>query len=84
MVRASDTISLRCITRRRLIFVLAVGFVRALVALALLLVGGIWLSRTSNLESMVLNGAALSFVLELDELLFHAFGPDQSKTIMVA
>jgi len=37
---------------------------------------------TTNLENLVLNGAALSFVLDLDELLFGAFAPERCRKLI--
>eukprot|EP00927_Polykrikos_kofoidii_P067498 TRINITY_DN6298_c0_g1_i4.p1 TRINITY_DN6298_c0_g1~~TRINITY_DN6298_c0_g1_i4.p1 ORF type:complete len:722 (+),score=96.60 TRINITY_DN6298_c0_g1_i4:204-2369(+) len=54
---------------------LTVLFLRVIIALALLLVGTEWLAGTSAITDLILNTVALSFVLELDSLLFNAIVP---------
>lgn len=45
----------------------------------LLYSGGAWLSYTTDAKDLVLNAAALEFVLDLDGLLFQALAPVASK-----
>jgi len=50
--------------------------------LCLLVAGGYWLSHTSQLDDLLLNAAALLFVLDLDELFFKTVVPPFAKQIM--
>ena len=53
--------------RRRAFDVLCA--IRAAFSVALLFIGSMWLGRTQEIENLVLNAAALGFVLELSDLL---------------
>eukprot|EP00927_Polykrikos_kofoidii_P033445 TRINITY_DN2827_c0_g1_i4.p1 TRINITY_DN2827_c0_g1~~TRINITY_DN2827_c0_g1_i4.p1 ORF type:complete len:544 (-),score=43.77 TRINITY_DN2827_c0_g1_i4:44-1537(-) len=63
------------ISYTRLTLSICVVIVRIAVAFTLLITGLVWLSVTSEITEAILNAAALSFVLELDDLLFHATLP---------
>jgi len=41
-----------------------------------------WLANTINFSELILNGVALAFVLEFDEVLYSVFVPRRSKTLM--
>eukprot|EP00927_Polykrikos_kofoidii_P008228 TRINITY_DN13410_c0_g1_i2.p1 TRINITY_DN13410_c0_g1~~TRINITY_DN13410_c0_g1_i2.p1 ORF type:complete len:711 (-),score=56.03 TRINITY_DN13410_c0_g1_i2:37-2169(-) len=59
----------------RFVWSLFVVIVRVAVAGLLLAAGMIWLAVTNQISQLILNTAALSFVLELDDLIFHAMLP---------
>eukprot|EP00747_Dinoflagellata_sp_TGD_P068467 gnl/TRDRNA2_/TRDRNA2_155723_c2_seq1.p1 gnl/TRDRNA2_/TRDRNA2_155723_c2~~gnl/TRDRNA2_/TRDRNA2_155723_c2_seq1.p1 ORF type:complete len:330 (-),score=39.23 gnl/TRDRNA2_/TRDRNA2_155723_c2_seq1:583-1539(-) len=48
---------------------------RMSIACTLLISGGIWLCQTFAVPDLVLNGAALAFILEIDELIFNTLVP---------
>ena len=55
-------------------------WVRLLVAAVLLYVGVWWLQYTTSLEDLVLNAAALSFIMDFDELLFSTMVTLRGRT----
>lgn len=66
---------LAAVSRPRLAFFLALQLLRVLVSAALLYTGVMWLSYTSSITDLILNAAALGFVMDLDELLFETTVP---------
>eukprot|EP00927_Polykrikos_kofoidii_P068004 TRINITY_DN63417_c0_g1_i1.p1 TRINITY_DN63417_c0_g1~~TRINITY_DN63417_c0_g1_i1.p1 ORF type:complete len:805 (+),score=119.58 TRINITY_DN63417_c0_g1_i1:71-2485(+) len=52
---------------------------RVFIAGWVLLCGGMWLCLTSSLPDLILNAAALAFVLDCDELLFATLAPPMVK-----
>eukprot|EP00927_Polykrikos_kofoidii_P037885 TRINITY_DN3208_c0_g2_i1.p1 TRINITY_DN3208_c0_g2~~TRINITY_DN3208_c0_g2_i1.p1 ORF type:complete len:697 (+),score=80.83 TRINITY_DN3208_c0_g2_i1:82-2172(+) len=70
------------ISNKRLACSVLVLALRMAVAFLLLIVGTIWLSVTNNITEVLLNTAALSFVLELDDLLFHAMLPVKVQRVL--
>eukprot|EP00927_Polykrikos_kofoidii_P008654 TRINITY_DN13605_c0_g1_i1.p1 TRINITY_DN13605_c0_g1~~TRINITY_DN13605_c0_g1_i1.p1 ORF type:complete len:729 (+),score=99.30 TRINITY_DN13605_c0_g1_i1:73-2259(+) len=54
---------------------LVLAAIRVVVAMVLLYVGVVWLATTTVIADLILNSAALCFVLELDDLLFHTIVP---------
>jgi len=73
---------LKSVSRLRMVLAALVAAIRLLVALALLMVGSIWLSNTLSIDDMVLNAAALTFILEIDELIFKSFASVSSKALL--
>eukprot|EP00927_Polykrikos_kofoidii_P037884 TRINITY_DN3208_c0_g1_i1.p1 TRINITY_DN3208_c0_g1~~TRINITY_DN3208_c0_g1_i1.p1 ORF type:complete len:700 (+),score=68.36 TRINITY_DN3208_c0_g1_i1:105-2204(+) len=71
------------ISNKRLACSLFVIVLRMTVACLLLVVGTIWLSLTNDITELLLNTAALSFVLELDDLLFHAMLPVKVQKVLI-
>mmetsp|Transcript_104236 Transcript_104236/g.321562 ORF Transcript_104236/g.321562 Transcript_104236/m.321562 type:complete len:670 (-) Transcript_104236:67-2076(-) len=59
----------------RLACFLAAGLVRVGIALALALAGTMWLSTTTSTTDLILNAAALGFILDLDECLYETTVP---------
>lgn len=51
------------------------------VASCLLVVGSTWLASTVALTDLLLNGVALQFIMEIDELVFYVFCSTKIKTI---
>eukprot|EP00930_Biecheleria_cincta_P100396 TRINITY_DN92034_c0_g1_i1.p1 TRINITY_DN92034_c0_g1~~TRINITY_DN92034_c0_g1_i1.p1 ORF type:complete len:795 (+),score=110.54 TRINITY_DN92034_c0_g1_i1:341-2386(+) len=60
---------------------LLVCLVRVVFAIVLFVVGAFWLANTLNVENLVLNAAALEFVMTLDELVYKAIVPDLVKAL---
>eukprot|EP00927_Polykrikos_kofoidii_P067499 TRINITY_DN6298_c0_g1_i5.p1 TRINITY_DN6298_c0_g1~~TRINITY_DN6298_c0_g1_i5.p1 ORF type:complete len:721 (+),score=85.29 TRINITY_DN6298_c0_g1_i5:190-2352(+) len=71
----SEDRAILAISISNLAYILTAVFLRVIIALALLLVGTEWLAGTSAITDLILNTVALSFVLELDSLLFNAIVP---------
>jgi len=77
-----DALTLISISTWRLGFMLGTVALRVCIAVILLISGGRWLSNTSVLGDLLLNCAALVFVLELDELLYKTLVPGLVKGIV--
>lgn len=82
VARSGDRIVFKTLSRHRFAWVIIVSLIRLLTVSVLLIAGCRWLGKTVNLEDLVLNGAALAFVLDFDELLFEALAPHRLKMIM--
>mmetsp|Transcript_96534 Transcript_96534/g.300625 ORF Transcript_96534/g.300625 Transcript_96534/m.300625 type:complete len:687 (-) Transcript_96534:47-2107(-) len=67
--------ALASLSTGRLALILFANLVRASIALVLLYAGVNWLSSTTSIEDLVLNAAALGFVMDLDEHLFETTVP---------
>lgn len=52
---------------------------RILIAVCLWIVGACWLTATSGFENLVLNALALTFITELDELIYRACTSESMK-----
>jgi len=61
---------------------LSLGFLRAIVALALLCAGVLWLSSTSSLTDLIMSAAALGFVLDLDGHLLETTVPAAVQKVL--
>eukprot|EP00928_Gymnodinium_smaydae_P027512 TRINITY_DN21267_c0_g1_i4.p1 TRINITY_DN21267_c0_g1~~TRINITY_DN21267_c0_g1_i4.p1 ORF type:complete len:967 (-),score=106.38 TRINITY_DN21267_c0_g1_i4:155-3055(-) len=66
-----DTFRVESIGRVRYAVMICITLLRFAVCGALGFAGLCWLSVTSSIENLVLNAAALAFVLDLDELVFN-------------
>lgn len=67
--------SLVAISRPRLAAVMLMDLLRAFVAVALLYTGIMWLSYTESITDLILNAAALGFILDFDEILAETVVP---------
>merc|ERR1711862_1038449 len=43
--------------------------------------GSLWLAKTTDIENIVLNAAALAFILDVDEILYEALVPGSVKAL---
>jgi len=69
--------------RGRVAFVVfSVCLPKLLVACTLWWFGATWLANTINFSELILNGVALAFVLEFDEVLYSIFMPRRTKTLI--
>eukprot|EP00747_Dinoflagellata_sp_TGD_P178783 gnl/TRDRNA2_/TRDRNA2_28385_c0_seq1.p1 gnl/TRDRNA2_/TRDRNA2_28385_c0~~gnl/TRDRNA2_/TRDRNA2_28385_c0_seq1.p1 ORF type:complete len:682 (-),score=94.24 gnl/TRDRNA2_/TRDRNA2_28385_c0_seq1:153-2198(-) len=75
VVSDSGAITIRYIAWRRCIMILCLLVIRLAIACTLLVSGAIWLCKTYAVPDLVLNGAALAFILDLDELIFNTIVP---------
>lgn len=65
----------------RLALVTISGALQFTIASTLLVLGSMWLASTVVLTDLLLNGVALQFIMEIDELVFHVFCSAKIKTI---
>jgi len=73
--RNDEGVKLCSISIWRFTIGLCIFIMRACVAVILLLTGVLWLCFTSSMTDLVLNAAALCFIMDLDEMLFKAMAP---------
>lgn len=52
---------------------------KTLIAVALLVVGSIWLAATDSITDLILNAITLNFVIGIDENLFEGFVPESMR-----
>lgn len=81
---AGDHFRFTTMTRRRYALVTLLTLVRLYIDVTLMVLGGIYLGKTSELEDLVLNAAALGFILEVDELIFKTIAPAEVETFIHA
>eukprot|EP00747_Dinoflagellata_sp_TGD_P116165 gnl/TRDRNA2_/TRDRNA2_172305_c1_seq1.p1 gnl/TRDRNA2_/TRDRNA2_172305_c1~~gnl/TRDRNA2_/TRDRNA2_172305_c1_seq1.p1 ORF type:complete len:489 (+),score=49.86 gnl/TRDRNA2_/TRDRNA2_172305_c1_seq1:174-1469(+) len=79
-----DGVYIETISTARLMFCTAVSMVRATIALILVVTGSLWLSNTKSIQDLVLNVAALGFILDVDETLFAALVPASVQSLVRA
>uniref|UniRef100_A0A7S1EWL3 Uncharacterized protein n=1 Tax=Noctiluca scintillans TaxID=2966 RepID=A0A7S1EWL3_NOCSC len=73
---------LEAVPVHRMIWAWALGAVQASIALILLWYGARWLATTTAPSELVLNAVALTYVMEIDELLFLTTVPRQVSSII--
>ena len=66
----------------RLAWVLLLTAVRAGVAIMLLITGILWLTHTSSISDLILNAAALHFIMDLDEMLYAVITPSDAQLLL--
>jgi len=79
---AGDTYILRSISIKRVVFLLGITACRFTVACLLGFAGAKWLCNTRNLTDLVLNAAALAFVLDIDDLIYGVLTPSPVKALV--
>eukprot|EP00747_Dinoflagellata_sp_TGD_P116019 gnl/TRDRNA2_/TRDRNA2_172274_c0_seq26.p1 gnl/TRDRNA2_/TRDRNA2_172274_c0~~gnl/TRDRNA2_/TRDRNA2_172274_c0_seq26.p1 ORF type:complete len:624 (+),score=83.53 gnl/TRDRNA2_/TRDRNA2_172274_c0_seq26:31-1872(+) len=79
---SGDSISVKCLSYTRFAFISVLLVVRAGIACNLLYSGSVWLCRTFSVPDLVLNGAALAFILDIDELLFSTLVPRGAENLV--
>jgi len=82
LVRTTEGVALESISRKRLVVALGITTVRAAMDIILLVLGGLWLSNSTQLEALILNAAALGFILDIDELIYAAVSPRIIKVLV--
>eukprot|EP00747_Dinoflagellata_sp_TGD_P116017 gnl/TRDRNA2_/TRDRNA2_172274_c0_seq23.p1 gnl/TRDRNA2_/TRDRNA2_172274_c0~~gnl/TRDRNA2_/TRDRNA2_172274_c0_seq23.p1 ORF type:complete len:376 (+),score=37.27 gnl/TRDRNA2_/TRDRNA2_172274_c0_seq23:171-1130(+) len=79
---SGDSISVKCLSYTRFAFISVLLVVRAGIACNLLYSGSVWLCKTFSVPDLVLNGAALAFILDIDELLFETLVPRAAENLV--
>lgn len=59
-----------------------VSCIQTVIALSLLAAGLEWLVATTEIVELLLNGVALSYIMDLDELLYYVFIPTKLSTLI--
>ena len=62
---------------RRFVFFALMCCVQLVIACALLVAGLRWLGSTTDIVEVLLNGVALAYIMDIDELAYHVLVPDQ-------
>jgi len=79
LVKDNTFVSISCFRLAMIqIFMLA----RLVVAVLLLWTGVVWLSQTSSTTDLILNAAALCFIMDLDEILFETTVPFRVQSVV--
>lgn len=81
-VEKGDTIQIMTVSFLRLVGMTVVVAVRVSIAVSLFAVGMFWLLNTASVQDLIVNAAALSFVLDLDELVYVAMLTDAAKGLV--
>eukprot|EP00747_Dinoflagellata_sp_TGD_P059931 gnl/TRDRNA2_/TRDRNA2_151803_c0_seq3.p1 gnl/TRDRNA2_/TRDRNA2_151803_c0~~gnl/TRDRNA2_/TRDRNA2_151803_c0_seq3.p1 ORF type:complete len:252 (+),score=10.04 gnl/TRDRNA2_/TRDRNA2_151803_c0_seq3:145-900(+) len=68
-------LKLVAVSRNRVIVLTIVAMLQIIIGVILLVCGSIWLLHTTSVQDLILNAAALEFVLNIDELFYRVFSP---------
>eukprot|EP00747_Dinoflagellata_sp_TGD_P116026 gnl/TRDRNA2_/TRDRNA2_172274_c0_seq32.p1 gnl/TRDRNA2_/TRDRNA2_172274_c0~~gnl/TRDRNA2_/TRDRNA2_172274_c0_seq32.p1 ORF type:complete len:605 (+),score=85.47 gnl/TRDRNA2_/TRDRNA2_172274_c0_seq32:31-1815(+) len=79
---AGESISIKYLSYPRAAFIFCLLLLRAAIACNLLYSGSVWLCKTFSVPDLVLNGAALAFILDIDELLFDTLVPRGAENLV--
>jgi len=67
---------------KRVIWADVLGIIQILIAVVLLIFGSLWLIATTRTSDLVLNAVALTYIMEIDELIFLTVVPRQVSIII--
>lgn len=70
------------LSSRRRCFIVVIMMLRFSIAILLGVAGAIWLASTIDLAGLVVNGAALLFIFQIDELIFETLMPERIRQIL--
>lgn len=70
------------IPTRRVLLILFIGLIQLAIALTLMVCGAWWLIATTKNTDLILNGLALTYIMEIDELIFDAIVPKEVRYII--
>jgi hypothetical protein len=76
-----EVLTIVSISQRRLITLLVVAGLRIILALWILVCGSIWLASTRNIQDLVLNSVGLTFILDIDEVVYHTVLTFETRTL---
>jgi len=77
-----DGYDIKNVSYSRLVFIYCFTFIRLLIAGVLMVCGSLWLSNETSIENLVLNAAALEFVMDVDETMYAAFCPKLTRSLL--
>ena len=66
----------------RCCFFIIMCSIQVMVAVTLLVAGVSWLGKTTELVELLLNGIALAYITDIDELTYHVLAPPKLRIIM--
>lgn len=67
----------------RMICLVAITLLRSVIALAVLVIGGFWLTSITNLKELLVSLAALGCVTEVDRLVYNTLMPKIARALMI-
>lgn len=56
--------------------------IELLIACTLLVAGIVWLGSTTDIVELILNGAALAYIMDIDELIYHVLVPTKLSALI--
>eukprot|EP00747_Dinoflagellata_sp_TGD_P013174 gnl/TRDRNA2_/TRDRNA2_122314_c0_seq2.p1 gnl/TRDRNA2_/TRDRNA2_122314_c0~~gnl/TRDRNA2_/TRDRNA2_122314_c0_seq2.p1 ORF type:complete len:336 (-),score=45.51 gnl/TRDRNA2_/TRDRNA2_122314_c0_seq2:131-1081(-) len=71
------------ISHARACFIYVILTVRLAFAVSLLYSGGVWLCKTFSVPDLVLNAAALAYIVEIDDIIFKVIVPRGAENLVV-
>ena len=74
--------TLERIPSHRFAFFVVMCSVQLLIALMLLVAGDIWLASTTDIVELLLNGVALAYIMDIDELTYRVLVPTKLDTLI--
>merc|ERR1719434_568653 len=75
VLRNDKNFAITEIPTRRVIWVIGVGAVQLVIALTLMIYGALWLVVSTKNTDLFLNTLALTYIMDIDELIFQAIVP---------
>jgi len=82
MLPNKDYFEITGMTCFRTIWAVFVGVLQMFIATCLLFSGSFWLAYTKTIPDLLANAVALSYVMEVDELLYKVMVPSKVKTLL--
>lgn len=76
------TFSLHDIPTHRVVWAWILGIMQLTIALVLLVGGSKWLISTTNISDLVLNAVALTYIMDIDEMIYAAIVPRDVRFVM--
>jgi len=81
-VLASNEFVIEGVTMHRLVWAVLMGVLQLIIAAVLLLSGAMWLAYTKSIPDLLANAVALSYVMQVDELLYQVIVPRRAKALI--
>ena len=81
-IATDEGLHMKYISYGRTVFVCAILVLRTWIACSLLHSGATWLCKTFSVPDLVLNGAALAFILDIDDIIFRTIVPKGAECLV--
>eukprot|EP00747_Dinoflagellata_sp_TGD_P067275 gnl/TRDRNA2_/TRDRNA2_155194_c0_seq1.p1 gnl/TRDRNA2_/TRDRNA2_155194_c0~~gnl/TRDRNA2_/TRDRNA2_155194_c0_seq1.p1 ORF type:complete len:416 (+),score=55.36 gnl/TRDRNA2_/TRDRNA2_155194_c0_seq1:160-1407(+) len=82
--RTEEGLNVKHVGRPRICFVCLILVCRLVIACSLLHSGATWLCKTFSVPDLVLNGAALAFITDIDDIIFKTIVPRGAAFLVVS
>eukprot|EP00747_Dinoflagellata_sp_TGD_P218139 gnl/TRDRNA2_/TRDRNA2_90438_c0_seq1.p1 gnl/TRDRNA2_/TRDRNA2_90438_c0~~gnl/TRDRNA2_/TRDRNA2_90438_c0_seq1.p1 ORF type:complete len:297 (+),score=17.87 gnl/TRDRNA2_/TRDRNA2_90438_c0_seq1:1-891(+) len=80
--KTEDGLRIKHVSRPRIVFVCIILILRLGIACQLLVSGATWLCKTFSVPDLVLNGAALAFITDIDDIIFSTIVPRGAESLV--